>query len=139
MVAVASAAKHDAVRALGAHRVIDRTTAPPPESFDVVIDNVGGPGFGAALDSVVRGGRYVSSGAVGGPIVELDMRTFYLRDILMIGCTGWDESVFPNLIGYIERGEIRPVVAKTFPLTDIVRAQQEFLTRTHVGKFVLIP
>ena len=67
------------------------------------------------------------------------MRTFYLRDILMIGCTGWDESVFPNLIGYIERGEIRPVVAKTFPLTDIVRAQQEFLTRTHVGKFVLIP
>ena len=41
--------------------------------------------------------------------------------------------------GYIERGEIRPVVAKTFPLTDIVAAQQEFLEKAHVGKFVLIP
>ena len=50
-----------------------------------------------------------------------------------------DEPVFPNLIGYIERGEIRPVVAKTFPLIEIVAAQQEFLRKAHVGKFVLIP
>ena len=81
----------------------------------------------------------MSSGAIAGPIVDLDMRTFYLRDIHMIGCTAWDEPVFPDLVGYIERGEIRPLIAKTFPLTEIVRAQQEFLTKAHVGKFVLIP
>ena len=77
-------------------------------------------------------------GAIAGPIVDLDVRTLYLRDIRLIGCTAWDEPVFPDLVGYIERGEIRPRVAKTFPLVDIVAAQQEF-PKAHVGKFVLIP
>ena len=108
-------------------------------TVDVVVDNVAGHGFGAVLAAIRRGGRYVSSGAIGGPLVELDMRTFYLRDLDLIGCTAWDEPVFPSLVGYIERGEIRPIVAKTFPLRDIVTAQQEFLEKRHVGKFVLIP
>jgi NADPH:quinone reductase-like Zn-dependent oxidoreductase len=47
--------------------------------------------------------------------------------------------VFPNLVGYIERGEIRPLVAATFPLERIADAQREFLEKRHVGKFVLIP
>jgi NADPH:quinone reductase-like Zn-dependent oxidoreductase len=47
--------------------------------------------------------------------------------------------VFRNLIGYIERGEIRPLVAKQYPLSAIVAAQQEFTTKDHVGKIVLIP
>jgi NADPH:quinone reductase-like Zn-dependent oxidoreductase len=86
-----------------------------------------------------RGGRYASSGAIGGPIVSLDMRTFYLKDLMLVGCTAWDEPVFPNLVGYIERGEIRPLVAATFPLERIADAQREFLEKRHVGKFVLIP
>lgn len=139
VVAMASALKVDAVLALGAHEVVERGVTLPSQSFDVVVDNVAGPGFASALESIGRGGRYVSSGAIGGPIVDLDMRTFYLRDIQMIGCTAWDEPVFHDLIGYIERGEIRPLVAKTFPLTEIVEAQQEFMTKAHVGKFVLIP
>ena len=81
----------------------------------------------------------VTSGAIAGPIVDLDVRTLYLRDIRLIGCTAWDEPVFPDLVGYIERGEIRPRVAKTFPLVDIVAAQEDFLRKAHVGKFVLIP
>lgn len=139
VVAMASAAKAAEVLALGAHEVIERGVTPEPQSFDVVIDNVAGDGFPAALDAVCRGGRLVTSGAIAGPLVDLDMRTLYLRDIQLIGCTAWDEPVFPNLVGYIERGEIRPKVAKTFPLADIVAAQKEFLEKRHVGKFVLIP
>ena len=137
--AATTSAKADAVRDLGADEVLLRGTTPPPDTFDVAVDNVGGAGFGEVLAGLRRGGRYVSSGAIGGPIVELDMRTVYLRDLRMIGCTAWGEPVFPNLIGYIERDEIRPVVAKTFPLRDIVAAQQEFRRKEHVGKFVLIP
>ena len=139
VVAMASASKVADVMELGAHEVIERGAVPDPMSFDVVVDNVAGPGFPAALDAVRRGGRLVTSGAIAGPIVDLDFRTMYLRDIRLIGCTAWDEPVFPNLVGYIERGEIRPKVAKTFPLTEIVAAQQEFLEKSHVGKFVLIP
>jgi NADPH:quinone reductase-like Zn-dependent oxidoreductase len=63
----------------------------------------------------------------------------YLKDLTLIGCTAWDEPVFPQLVSYIESNRIKPLVAKTFPLADIAHAQQEFLEKKHVGKFVLIP
>ena len=91
------------------------------------------------LQVLKRGGRFTSSGAIGGPLVTLDMRTFYLKDLTLVGCTAWDEPVFPNLVAYIERGEIRPLLAKTFPLVEIAAAQAEFLKKDHVGNFVLIP
>jgi NADPH:quinone reductase-like Zn-dependent oxidoreductase len=141
--AIAGSAKMDQVRAIGADHVIDRdddiALALGAESIDVVIDNVGGSAFPSMLKVLRRGGRYASSGAIGGPLVTLDLRTFYLKDLRLIGCTAWDEPVFSNLVGYIERGEIRPLIAKTFPLEHIADAQREFLEKRHVGNFVLIP
>ncbi len=142
VIAIAGAAKLDAVKTLGA-AVIERGADPLAEigeaSVDVVIDNVAGDGFGALLKVMRRGGRYASSGAIAGPIVALDMRDFYLKDLNLIGCTAWDEPVFLNLVGYIERGEIRPLLAKTFSLEDIANAQREFLAKKHFGNFVLLP
>ena len=141
--AIAARAKMEQVRSIGADRVIDRAAdiaaSVGEKSIDFVVDNVAGSAFPGLLRVLRRGGRYVSSGAIAGPLVELDMRTFYLRDLTLIGCTAWDEPVFPNLIGYIERNEIRPLVAKTFPLERIADAQREFLEKQHVGNFVLIP
>ena len=71
--------------------------------------------------------------------MTLDMRSFYLKDLKLIGCTAWDEPVFPNLVSYIENGKIRPLVAKIFQLQNIAEAQQEFLEKKHFGNFVLIP
>lgn len=143
VIGIASGAKLDQVRDLGADEVIERgadlTATLGKEAVDVVVDNVAGAGFGAMLDVLRRGGKYVSSGAIGGPIVELDMRVFYLKDLTLIGCTGWDEPVFPNVISYIEQGEIRPLLARTYPLAQIAEAQREFLEKSHVGNFVLIP
>ena len=141
--AISSQGKMDQVRAIGADHVIDRKDSVlatlGKESVDVVVDNVAGPGFPEMLKVLRRGGRYTSSGAIAGPIVALDMRDMYLKDISLIGTTAWDEPVFPNLISYIERGEIRPLLAKTFPLSQIVDAQREFLEKKHMGNFVLIP
>jgi len=131
------------VRSIGADRVIARgndiVACLDQNSVDVVVDNVAGPAFGGMLKVLRRGGRYVSSGAIAGPIVTLDMRDFYLKDLTMIGCTAWDEPVFPNLVSYIEKGEIRPLLAKTYPLERIADAQRTFTEKKHVGKFVLIP
>jgi NADPH:quinone reductase-like Zn-dependent oxidoreductase len=141
--AITSARKTRQVAELGADQVISRETdlvaLLGKDSVDVVVDNVAGPQFPQMLKVLRRGGRYVSSGAIAGPIVSLDMRDMYLKDIQLIGCTGWDEPVFPNLIGYIERGEIHPLLAKTFALKDIATAQAEFMTKTHVGNIVLVP
>ena len=143
VVAISTKAKHDAIRAIGADRMIDRNADAVEllgeESIDVVIDNVAGSGFGAMLKLLKRGGTYVSSGAIAGPLVELDMRIFYLKNLMLIGCTAWDEAVFPNLVSYIERGEIRPLLERTYPLEQIADAQRDFLQKRHVGKIVLIP
>jgi len=131
------------VRALGADEVIGRDVDPVAvlgaNSVDIVIDNVAGRGFPAMLDLLRRGGTFVSSWAIGGPIVDLDMRTFYLKDLTLVGCTAWEEPVFPNLVSSIERGEIRPLLAKSFPLLQIVSAQQELLEKSHVGNSALVP
>ena len=143
VVAITSAAKADVLRDLGADIIVQRGADLVRElgesSVDVVVDNVAGEGFPQMLKVLKRGGRFVSSGAIAGPIVSLDMRDMYLKDITLIGCTAWDEPVFPNLIAYIERGEIRPLLAKVYPLDQIVEAQKEFLKKTHVGNFVLMP
>ena len=142
VIAVAGSSKLDLVRGLGADQVISRNTslsAALEAPVDVVIDNVAGDQVGQLLKLMKRGGRYASSGAIAGPSTTIDMRDFYLNDLTLIGCTAWDEPVFGNLVLYIEKGEIRPLVAKTFALSDIAKAQQEFLNKTHVGNFVLIP
>ena len=143
VIAIAGREKMEAVRALGCSTVIARDDDPLAvlggESVDLVVDNVAGAGFGAMIKILRRGGRYVSSGAIGGPLVTLDMRDFYLKDLTLISSTAWDEPVFPNLISYIERGEIRPLVAKIFRLQSIAEAQREFLEKRHVGNFVLLP
>jgi NADPH:quinone reductase-like Zn-dependent oxidoreductase len=141
--ALAAPEKSARLLAIGADRVLSRdanlVASLGEECMDLVVDNVAGPAFPALLQLLKRGGRYVSAGAIGGPQVALDMRTFYLKDLTLIGCTNWVEPVFPDLIGYIERGEIRPLLAKTFALEQIAAAQREFLDKRHVGKIVLIP
>ena len=141
--AIVGKSKAKQVREIGADVVIERgadiVKFLGEESVDVVVDNVGGSSFEAMLKVLRRGGRYASSGAIGGPIVNLDLRDFYLKDLNLIGCTAWDEPVFSNLVSYVERNRIKPLVAKTFALKEIAQAQQEYLEKNHVGKFVLIP
>lgn len=135
--------KIEQVKSYGADEVIacrnDALKVLGQKSVDIVIDNVAGPNFPQMLKVLKTGGKFVSSGAIAGPIVELDMRVFYLKDLTLIGCTGWDEPVFANLISAIENGEIKPALAKSFPLKNIVEAQEEFGLKKHAGKFVLIP
>jgi NADPH:quinone reductase-like Zn-dependent oxidoreductase len=72
-------------------------------------------------------------------LVELDLRTLYLKDLSLFGATVLGEGVFAELVGHIAAGRIRPLVAVTYPLRDMARAQADFLAKCHVGKLVLIP
>ena len=143
VIAVASQAKFSAITALGANCVFardaDLIAMLGRESVDVIIDMVGGRQFAPLMELLKRYGRYAVAGAIAGPIVELDLRTVYLKDLQLHGCTVFEPAVFRNLIGYIERGEIRPVIAKIYSLSCIVAAQQEFGKKNHIGKIVLQP
>ena len=144
VVAMASEAKHAEVAKLNPDRILPRApndlrAALGAETITVVADVVGGPYWPKLIDILERGGRYTCSGAIAGPIVSLDMRTLYLRDLTFTGSTIVPPAIFTDLVGYIERGEIRPVLAATYPLKDLCAAQQAFIDKTHTGNIVVIP
>ncbi len=136
--AISSPSKWEELRALGADLVLPRDAELPQREYDVALDVVGGPLWGALLDSLRVGGRYVTAGAIAGPIVELDLRTLYLRDLSCFGCTHQPTNVFTDLVSYIEAEEIRPVVADTYPLHELRIAQEAFLSKSHVGKIGIL-
>lgn len=136
--AVTTPSKAEALRELGADATLGRDDAFPTDGFDVVLDLVGGPRWPELLEALAVRGRYVTSGAIAGPIVELDLRTLYLKDQTLIGSTRQDPRVFTDLVGYIERNEIRPFVARSHDLSDIRTAQEAFLQKAHIGKIGLV-
>lgn len=141
VIAVTGPSKAESVSGIGAHAVIDRDEVTEyfqgGRHLQKVIDVVGGVAVQDLLEVLDPGGTYAISGAAAGPFANVDLRTIYLNDLQLIGCTRMGEGVFENLVGYIERGEIEPVIAARFPIEDIVSAQEEFLRRRHVGKIVL--
>jgi NADPH:quinone reductase-like Zn-dependent oxidoreductase len=141
--AIAAGTKHDFLERIGAERRIardeDPATAIGRASIDVIVDLVGGQGWSTLLACLKRGGRYVVSGAIAGPIVPLDLRDLYLNDWTLKGATWQPMEILENLVRYIEAGEIRPVVSKTYPLSAIREAQADFVAKVHPGKLVLVP
>ena len=141
VVAVTSPMKAEALLGLGAEKTLAREDSIVGklgrDSIDVVVDLVAGPHWPELLDVLRPGGRYAVAGAIGGPIVELDVRTLYLKDLSLFGCTVLESGVFSNLIEHIERERISPIVAETFPLERIADAQTAFMSKEHIGKIVL--
>ncbi|WP_041714488.1 alcohol dehydrogenase family protein [Paraglaciecola sp. T6c] len=141
VIALTSPAKNEQLLALGADEVISRDAdllaTLKANSIDVVIDLVAGCAWPNLLDVLKCHGRYAVAGAIGGPIVELDVRTLYLKDLSFFGCTVLEAGVFQNLVDYIEQSKISPIVAQSFPLKDIAQAQKVFTEKHHVGKIVL--
>ncbi|MEM6371953.1 MAG: alcohol dehydrogenase family protein [Pseudomonadota bacterium] len=144
VIALAGEAKHAQVAELGADMVLPRApddlqSALHGEKITVVADVVGGPFWPSLIDILERGGRYTCSGAIAGPMVELDLRTFYLRDLTFTGSTVIASEVMPNLIRYIENAEIQPALAATYPLAELREAQTAFIAKAHTGNIVVVP
>ncbi|MFV8437715.1 alcohol dehydrogenase family protein [Vibrio owensii] len=141
VIAITSPSKNEQVLDLGADEVVPRNAnlveALGNNSIDVVIDLVAGDQWPQFLEVLRPKGRYAVSGAIGGAMVELDVRTLYLKDLSFFGCTVLEPEVFGNLVHHIEQGNIKPLVAQTFPLEDINQAQAAFQEKGHVGKIVL--
>lgn len=144
VIAMASEPKHAEVAKLGADRLLPRApddlkSLVADETVTVIADVVGGPHWPKLIDVLSRGGRYTISGAIAGPMVELDLRTLYLRDLTFLGSTIIDPDVMPRLVSYIEKGEIQPALAATYPLEELHAAQTAFIAKQHAGNIVVTP
>lgn len=144
VVAMASEAKQADVAKLNPDLILPRApddlrAALGDVQITVVADVVGGSYWPQLIDVIERGGRYTCSGAIAGPMVDLDLRTLYLRDLTFTGSTVIPAQVMTNMIAYIEEGAIAPVLAATYALEDIHAAQTAFIEKTHTGNIVVTP
>ena len=144
--AVVGAGKEEALRAIGAAGTITRgrgdlvaAVAEVTEGapIDVVVDTVAGPMMPPLIEVLRPGGRYATCGAMGGPIVELDMRRVYLKNIDIHGATQGTRRDFAAIRDYALSGAIKPLLAGTFPLAELGRAQEAFGRKDFVGKLVV--
>jgi NADPH:quinone reductase-like Zn-dependent oxidoreductase len=148
VVAICGADKCDAVLKLGAHAVVARgvhdlagavRAALGGAKLSLFADVVGGDAFGPCIDLLATGGRYVTAGAIAGPVVSLDLRTLYLRSLSFFGSSVYRRDALPALLALLQRGAVVPAVSDVSPLAQIRAAQTAFLDKHHVGSKVLQP
>lgn len=128
VIAMASESKHADVAELCPDVILSRGPADlraalGDEKITVVADVVGGDYWPTLIDIIERGGRYTCSGAIAGPVVELDLRMFYLRDLTFTGSTVIDPQVTKDLVKYIEAKDVKPALAAIYPLSELHAAQ----------------
>ncbi|MCP5084032.1 MAG: zinc-binding dehydrogenase [Alphaproteobacteria bacterium] len=144
--AVVGAGKEGAVRDIGAEGTVTRgqgdlidavATMMGGQDVDVIVDTVSGPMLPSLLEILCPQGRYATCGAVGGAMVELDMRRIYLKNLELYGATQGTRRDFRAVRDYAISGAIKPLVAGTYPLADLGRAQEDFKKKGFVGKLVV--
>jgi NADPH:quinone reductase-like Zn-dependent oxidoreductase len=146
--AVVGPGKERAVHDVGAEAVIVRgggdlaarvANATGGRPIDVVADLVAGPLFNDLLRVLRPEGRYTTAGAIGGPVVQLDLRTVYLKHLQLHGSSQGTRGAFRRLLGYIEDGKIRALVGGVYRLSEFHKAQTDFMAKGFVGKLVVVP
>lgn len=145
VIAVASRSKADLLLALGAEAVIDRNTPnlhqalmeTTKKPYDVALDVVGGESFGHLLNGLRQGGRYSSSGAISGPMTQIDLRHLVYKDLQLTGATIVPPGTMSRLVSLIEQGLLTPLLGGTWPLAEMAQAQEAFMAKKHVGNLVI--
>jgi NADPH:quinone reductase-like Zn-dependent oxidoreductase len=104
---------------------------------DVIVDHVGEATFKDSVRTLRKGGRVLVPGATTGPMLELDARYLFWRQLSVLGSTMANQREFEEVMKLVFMGRLKPVVDRVFPL-DQARAAHEYLTRgEQFGKVVL--
>ncbi len=149
---VGSPAKEQVAREAGAARVIvagDDLAAQLKAAggTDVLLDNVGGDVFDAALRTLEWQGRALIVGFAGGRIPEIPANRLLLKELEAVGVYwgAWAEreparhrANFDAMFALIAQGALHPRAHATYPLDDAPQAVTAMLERRLVGKAVVI-
>ena len=149
-------AKGGALRALGAHDIIDTSkagwseavlTATDQRGVDVIIDQVGGPMLAGNIRVLALKGRLVSVGRNAGRVGECDLDEVARKRASIIGVTFrtrtpeealvCSERFAAHLLDAFATGALKPVLDRTFPLERIADAHAYMLSDAQIGKIVV--
>ena len=130
----------EAVIAKDAEDMVDAVqSALTGHAVDVIVDVVAGSLFNDLLRILRPEGRYIACGAIAGPIVEMDLRTVYLKHLRLEGSSQGTRGDFDRLVEYIVSGTLKAMVGGVYKLSDLHRAQADFMAKNFIGKLVIVP
>ncbi|UJB64591.1 zinc-binding dehydrogenase [Acidovorax sp. YS12] len=139
-------AKLERARALGADHGINGKTQDVAREVlaltggrgvDVVFENVGEAVWPSAMKSLVRGGRLVTCGATSGDQPAADLRRIFIRQLQILGSTLGTLGEFRDLLGFVERTGLRPVIDSEYPLDQVHAALDRLASGAQFGKVAL--
>jgi len=104
---------------------------------DCVVDHVGADFFGPAFASLRTGGRYGICGATTGLRTELHLGLLFSQQKEIYGVYMGNKEDMREIVEMLNRGAVRPVVDRTFPLTEAAAAHQAMEATNFFGKLVL--
>jgi NADPH:quinone reductase-like Zn-dependent oxidoreductase len=109
------------------------------EGADIVIEHVGAATWDESVKSLKRGGTLVTCGATTGPNVGIDLRHLFARQLSLLGSYMGTMGEMHEVLGHVFTGRLKPVVDRSFPLSEI-RAAHEHLEKSQMfGKIVVNP
>ena len=104
---------------------------------DVVFENVGAAVWASAMKSLVRGGRLVTCGATTGDQPPADLRRIFIRQLKILGSTLGDFDEFRDLLGFVQRTGLKPVIDSEFALDEVHAALNRLQSGRQFGKVAL--
>lgn len=105
--------------------------------FDLIIDSACGDGFGQVIDCCKPGGKIVIFGGTSGSINNIIPAKIFWRQISIIGSTMGSNHDFGNMLAFVNKHQIKPVVNSVFKLEETQKALDFLASGKHFGKVVL--
>ncbi|ABD13101.1 Zn-dependent oxidoreductase, NADPH:quinone reductase [Frankia casuarinae] len=130
--------KRKRAAALGADEVLE-PGARLPRRVDAVIETVGAATWGHSVKAVRPGGRIVVSGATSGPNPPADLTRIFFLQLSVIGSTMGSRDELVDLVAFVERTGVRPLIHEVRPLADARAAFEQLLGGEFFGKLILRP
>ena len=104
------------------------------EKADLVIESVGAATFNKSVDQLKRGGTLVAFGASAGDTVDFNLRKFFYGQFNLLGSTMASAEELHDMIDFIEKHDIKPVMDKTFKMEDYKEAFDRLDNAGMMGK-----
>ena len=106
--------------------------------FDVVIEHVGTATWERSVKALARGGRLVTCGATTGYDAKIDLRVLFARQLSLLGSYMGGKPELLRASELFFRGEVHPIVDRTFPLSETAQAHNYLESSSQFGKVVLV-
>jgi NADPH:quinone reductase-like Zn-dependent oxidoreductase len=104
---------------------------------DLVVDSAGGASLESGVRALRKGGRMVIAGATAGARAEIDVRRLFWNQMSIVGSTmGSDEDV-SDMLRSVAGSGLRPIIDRSFPLSDAVDALRYLDSGHRFGKIVV--